>query len=136
SRQLDLAREPLRLAARILGRRPAGLGLGPGALPVDAARLRLRGRLLGLCGRTSRRAILAGVFPAEHLWTARFLLFALAGNEPRRVHEPPVSAAELRALLLWRLLRGQLFDLRVLPVVRVWLQRLWLRSVLYTTTLA
>ena len=46
-RLLGVARDALPLAARLLGRLPARLGLGAGPLRLDARRLRLRRRLLG-----------------------------------------------------------------------------------------
>ena len=57
SRRVGLADQPLLVAARLLGRAPAGLDLDARLLRLTPVRLRLRGRLLGLVDPPPRRAL-------------------------------------------------------------------------------
>ncbi len=136
ARLLGLAAGPLCLAARFLGDRAAGLGLGSRPLRLGPARLRLRRRLLGLLHRPSRRAVCAGVFQCGRVWAAGFLLFACDGDRPGRVRQPSLLAAAIPTLLLRRLLRRQLPSRGVLPVVFVQLRPFRLRSDLRSRALA
>ena len=67
---------------------------------------------------------------------AGLLLLACDGDRPGRVHQPSLLAAAIPPLLLRRLLRRQLPERRVLPVVFVPIQPLRLRSDLRSPALA
>ena len=128
--------EPLCLASRFLGDRAAELGVGPRPLRVGPSRLRLRQRLLGLLDRPSRRAVCAGLFRSRRLRAAGLLLLAYDGDRPGCVRQPSLLASALPTLLLRRLLRRQLPERRVPPLVLVPIQPLWLRSDLRAPALA
>src|SRR5262245_39438284 len=67
TRHLDVPPGALRLDARLLGPGPPGLVLGAPDVPLDARRLRVRARLLGLSAGAARRAVRAGVFPTARV---------------------------------------------------------------------
>ena len=83
-------------------------GSGSRPLRLGAARLCLRRWLLRLLGRP-RGVLFAPVyFNSSIYYAARLLLLAGDGDQPGRVRQPSLLAAELRPLLLRRLLRLQL----------------------------
>ena len=83
-RQLGLSRRPLRLAARLLGRGPARLGLGTLTLCVDQRRLCLCRWLLGLHVARPRPALRAGLYRCGSHPPARLVLHAHL-CDPRRL---------------------------------------------------
>src|SRR5207249_1106839 len=83
-----------------------GLGLGAGSLRLDAGRLRLRGRLLGLPAGDPRRPLRPGRLLPAAVAHARLVLPAELRRRRRyAVLLGPVRAAVGRAVLLRRLLR-------------------------------
>ena len=107
ARLLDVDGHPLRLAARVLGPAPAELDLGPRPVRLDPRRLHVRRGLLGPPARHPRRDVRAGLFPPARLPPAGVRLPADDHHRRGRPDGQPVRPAELRRLLLRRLLRGR-----------------------------
>ncbi len=100
---LDLARRRIRLAARVLGGRPAQLDLDAAALRLDAQRLPVRPRLLGPAGGQPRADVRPCVLSPAGLRPARLRLHAVDQHrrlgrdlEPLRLRRhQPVPLREL-----------------------------------------
>src|SRR5262249_26777407 len=106
---------------------PSRLGVGAGALRLDAVRLHLRGRLLGLRDRAARPALRPGVHRAPLPADAGLVLPPLL-RRPRPVPARcPVHPPGLRLLLLRRLLRHLFGAARFRGLVRLPHRRLLLR---------
>ena len=123
-RCLGLAAKPLCLAAWLLGSGAVRLELDARPLCLDPSRLCLRRWLLRLFSRPPRSAVRAGVFQLGQLSTARLLLLAGHGDQPRHLWQPPLLATGLRPLLLRRLLRFELRHRGLFPLVFVQFQPL------------
>ena len=136
ARDLDVESEPLRLASGLLDDRAAELDVGARPVPLVTAGLCLRRRILRLLGCPPRRALRAGVLQSKRLLAAGLHVLAGDGDQHGGVRQPALPAAELQPLLLRGLLRLELLQWRVLPVVLVQLRRVRLRSVLRPAALA
>src|SRR5262249_21148719 len=94
----------LHVAARLLDGLPSRLGLGAGALRLDAGRLRLRGRLLGPPAGAARPAVLPGALHAAP--GGRLGVHAPLRRPQRLLDDGPVRRPGAAPFLLRRLLHG------------------------------
>src|SRR4029079_19466288 len=106
ARLLVLARGPVRLASRLLGPVPGGLGLGTRPLRLEPPGLRLRRGILGPRHPASRAPLRAGRLPAAGLPPAEIYLHPQHRDRRDGPNDSLLRPAGVSPLLLRRLLRS------------------------------